>query len=63
MCTGAVSPSSARTAGQDAMADASEAQEAGIAHFSEGLLVGSGKGNGRWIIARWCRRLHQVLHR
>ena len=43
MCTGAVSPSSARKAGQDAMADASEVQEAGIARFSEGLLVGSGE--------------------
>lgn len=29
--------------GQDAMADASEVQEAGIARFSEGLLVGSGE--------------------
>ena len=37
MLTGAISPSGARKAGQDAMADASYAHEARIARFSERL--------------------------
>ena len=47
MLTGAISPSGARKAGQDAMADASDAHEARIARFSERLSVGIGNDIAR----------------
>jgi len=40
MVTGAFSPSGARSEGQDAIAEASDAQEARIARFSERLRSG-----------------------
>ena len=40
MVTGAFSPSGARSDGHDAIADASEAQEARIARFSARLRLG-----------------------
>jgi hypothetical protein len=49
MLTGAISPSGARKAGQDAMADASDAHEARIARFSERLSVGSATTSRGWL--------------
>jgi hypothetical protein len=40
MVTGAFSPSGARSAGHDAIAEASEAHEANMARFSERLRLG-----------------------
>jgi hypothetical protein len=49
MLTGVLSPYGARKAGQDAMADASDAHEARIARFSEKLSAGSATTSRGWL--------------
>jgi hypothetical protein len=49
MLTGAISPSGARKAGLDALADASDAHEARIARFSERLSAGSATTSRGWL--------------
>jgi hypothetical protein len=55
--TGAISPSGARKAGQDAMADASDAHESRIARFFERLSAGSATTSRGWLNTAPCPSL------